>query len=167
MIFWTYQTVLAFLLFTFTHLSTFQNVFDSHPYNTVSVLSYLVKNIVIFLHFSTFATLIPSNARQVISHNLHNNYWYWLIWNFTIVIGFSAVLPRPSWSRSGIHGKCSSYHAQSGQSSKHQPEDIKQEVEMNVVGDEEDDTVTKQTVTLMTGDRKWCHSVIYSPSCFL
>lgn len=55
----------------------------------------------------------------------------------------------------GADGKCSTHHAQSGQSSHQQPEDIEQEVEVDVVCDEEDGTVTEQTVTLMTADRKY------------
>ena len=47
-----------------------------------------------------------------------------------------------------------SYHAQRGQSSNQQPQDVEQEVEVDVVGDQEDDAVTKQSVALATGNRK-------------
>lgn len=49
-----------------------------------------------------------------------------------------------------MDGKCSPHHTQSGQSSNQQPEHVEQEVEVDVVGDEKDDAVTEQTVTLAT-----------------
>lgn len=56
--------------------------------------------------------------------------------------------------KQGADGKRSPHHSQSGKSSEQQPEDVEQEVEVDVIGDEEDDTVTKQAVTLTTEDRK-------------
>lgn len=44
----------------------------------------------------------------------------------------------------------SPHHTQSRQSTDRQPENVEQEVEVNVVGDKEDDAVAKQTITLTT-----------------
>ncbi len=72
----------------------FCEITSVHPYNTISVSRYLVKNIVIFTHFIILAaptTHKKSSVTTYISSN-HRNH---PIWNFTIVIGFSSVLPRP------------------------------------------------------------------------
>ncbi len=64
---------------------------------------YLVRNIVMFTHFITLAapTLRVHNKSSVKTYMI-NSYRYWPTWNFTVVIGFSAVLPRPS----SMQGKC-------------------------------------------------------------
>lgn len=42
-----------------------------------------------------------------------------------------------------------SYHPQCGESTYHQPQDVEQRVKVDVVGDEEDHTMPKKTITLM------------------
>ncbi len=41
--------------------------------------------------------LPPLQTKSSVTTYMINNYSYWLIWNFTIMIGFSAVLPRPNY----------------------------------------------------------------------
>lgn len=48
----------------------------------------------------------------------------------------------------GFDGKTNPHHAQSGESSQQQPQNVEQEVEVDVVGNKQHHTVTKQTVTL-------------------
>ncbi len=64
--------------------------------NTVSMLRYLAKNIVIFTHFITFAAPTPRihNMLSVTTYMI-SDYQCRLIWTFTIVIRFSALSPRP------------------------------------------------------------------------
>lgn len=54
----------------------------------------------------------------------------------------------------GADGKRQAHHAQCGQAAEQQPQPVEQEVEVDVVGDEEDDAGTKQAVTLATADRR-------------
>ncbi len=73
----------------------FGEITNSHPHSTVSVSRYLVRNIVIFTHFIISPTLRMHNKSSVTTYMI-SNYQYRLIWNFTVVAGFSAVSPRPN-----------------------------------------------------------------------
>ncbi len=73
----------------------FCEITTCHPYNTVSVLRYLFKNIVLFTHFITSATPTPWHA-QVVSQNLHEqSLSIPTIQNFTLVTGSSAISASP------------------------------------------------------------------------
>lgn len=48
----------------------------------------------------------------------------------------------------GPNGKRGPHHAQRGQPSEQQPQDVEEEVKVDVVGDQQYQAVTEQTVTL-------------------
>ncbi len=74
----------------------FCEITNSHSYNTVVVLRYLFKNIVIFTYFITLAAPTPWNTQKLsVTTYMINNCWYEPTWNFAIVVGFSAPSPRP------------------------------------------------------------------------
>ncbi len=109
-IFWIYQNVLAVLLFTFTHFSTLlMTVYQKccwvnilwNPQrsslqccDTIKEFGQKYCDIYSFYHLSR-SHLLDLNKLSVTSYMI-SNYQYRLIWNLTIVIGFSAVLPRPT-----------------------------------------------------------------------
>lgn len=70
----------------------------------------------------------------------------------------------PSRALCGVDNRaCSAYHAQGGQPAHQQPEEVEEGMKVNVIGDEQDNTVPEEAIALgreMTGpslglDRPW------------
>lgn len=60
-------------------------------------------------------------------------------------------MPRAELCRvlCGVDSKtCSAYHTQGGQPTHQQPEEVEEGMKVNVIGDEQDNTVPKETIAL-------------------
>lgn len=59
-----------------------------------------------------------------------------------------AVFPTPSEDSPPLETSCRAYHTQRGQPTHQQPEEVEKGMEVDVIGDEQDNAVPKEAVAL-------------------